>query len=710
MGEVRKVQLSAILGTSRKRLSRRAASTISGRGRWATERIGGTRRGVTCVRLAARTRYAFAALVCGVVALVATSPASAQPSWLAPARLSGEGQNASEPRVAFDRGGDAVAVWSAKSGANNVVQAAFRPAGGAWQPAVGLSGYGESASEPKVAFDGQGDAVAVWDAYDGFTFEVQAAFKPAGGAWESPVDLSSEEIPGAGEPQVAFDGQGDATAVWHRGGPFGGVVQTAYRPAGGSWQTPVDISASAIGFHPQVTVDERGDTLAAWEQYNGTDYTVWAALKLVGGAWQAPVTVSGAGAENVQVAFDGQGNATAVWRNWADGFLSYHIMQAAFMPAGGSWQAPIDITGAADELDQPKNASEPAMAVDGHGDAVVLWAWEFGPSVIQAAFRPAGSAWQIPVSISKEGSRYPQVAFDGQGNAIAVWDSEDTVLAAFKPVDGAWQAPVNISEEGHGGAPQVAFDGQGDAVTVWDATGAIQGAGYVAAGPSLNGLSIPPTGTVGQPVTFSVSPLDVWSELGETSWSFGDGASASGTSVTHTYTSAGTYEVAVHSADTLGNSTSASGTITVAPEPSPVSASSSSAPVPASEPPTISAASQSVSTWRESGKSPVGTTFSVSLNEQATVSFSFLQGVNGRMVSHRCVGKPAKGIKRGRCVRTAVAGTISFVGHRGKNTVAFQGRVSRSDVLKPGRYQFVAAASNSAGTSKPKYLYFTIAK
>jgi PKD domain len=704
MGEVRKVRPSAVLGRSRERLSRQPASTAPGRGR-------STWTDITGVVLAAKMRSAFAVLACGVVALVAISPASgAQSSWLAPVHLSEEGQNASEPRVAFDARGDAVAAWSAKNGANNMVQAAFRPAGGAWQPPVSLSGYGESASEPKVAFDRQGDAVAVWDAYDGFTFDVQAAFKPAGGTWESQIDLSSEEIPGAGEPQVVFDGQGDATAVWHRGGPFGGVLQTAYRPAGGSWQTPVDISASAVGFHPQVTVDERGDTLAAWEQYNGTDYTAWAALKPAGDAWQAPASISGAGAENVQVAFDGQGNATAVWRNWAEGFLSYHIMQAAFMPAGGAWQTPTDITGAANELDQPKNASEPAMAVDGHGDTVAVWAWEFGPPVIQAAFRPAGGAWQTPVNISREGSRYPQVAFDGQGNAIAVWDNEGTVLGAFKPVGGPWRTPVNISEEGRGGGPQVAFDGQGDAVTVWDATGAIQGAGYVAAGPLLNGVSIPPTGTVGQPITFSVSPLDVWSELGETSWNFGDGASANGTSVAHTYTSAGTYEVAVHSADPLGNTTSASGSITVAPPEPPPESTSSSSPVPASEPPTISAASQSVSTWRESGKLPVGTTFSVSLNEQATVSFSFLQGVNGRMVGHRCVGEPAKGVKRGRCVRTAVVGAISFMGHCGKNNVAFRGRVSRSDVLKPGRYQFMAAATDSAGTSKPKYLYFTIAK
>ena len=211
------------------------------------------------------------------------------------------------------------------------------------------------------------------------------------------------------------------------------------------------------------------------------------------------------------------------------------------MPAGGAWQAPIKITGETDELDQPKNAGEPGIAVDSQGDAVAVWAWEFGSPVIQAAFRLAGGAWQTPVSISEEGGSSPQVAFDGHGNALAVWERNgDIVQSAFKPAGGTWQAPVNLSDKTHGAYdPQVAFDGQGDAVTVWNSENGIEAAGYVAAGVRLNDLSIPTTGVVGQSVAFSVAPLDVWSVLGETTWSFGDGASSSGTSVTHVYTSPG---------------------------------------------------------------------------------------------------------------------------------------------------------------------------
>ena len=141
--------------------------------------------------------------------------------------------------------------------------------------------------------------------------------------------------------------------------------------------------------------------------------------------------------------------------------------------------------------------------------------------------------------------------------------------------------PIDLAGEvGAYNFPQVAFDGLGDALVVWgNNRNIIRGSTYVVAGPVLNNVSIPAEGTVGQPLTFSVSPLDAWLVGGETSWSFGDGASASGASVTHTYTVAGTYEVTIHSADTLGNITSTSGKVTIAPAIAPGPSPSAPTPV-----------------------------------------------------------------------------------------------------------------------------------
>ncbi len=116
-------------------------------------------------------------------------------------------------------------------------------------------------------------------------------------------------------------------------------------------------------------------------------------------------------------------------------------------------------------------------------------------------------------------------------------------------------------------------------------------------------------------------------------------------------------------------------------------------------PPAVARARQSAMRWRESdqlarisrAKTPTGTTFSFSLNEQATVSFGFIQ-ILGR---HRRVR----------------SGTLSFPGHSGTNMVAFAGRISRADKLKPGRYELLITATNSAGQhSQSVSLSFTIVK
>jgi hypothetical protein len=665
-------------------------------------------------------------VLCGafLLSLLAVPSAVAAPGWLAPVGVAEEGRQSGGPRVAFDRQGDAIAAWSSEDGTladgttRSEMQAAFRSAGGGWRAPDTISSPSESADEASVAFDGRGDAFAVWDAYSADVpegdahFSIQVAFRPADDRWQAPVDLSLVEAPGVGHPQLAVDERGDAIAIWSR---FGGPVQGAFKPAGGSWQAPVDVTGES-GDEPQVVLDGQGDALAVWDDWAGVE----SAFMPVGGSWQAPVQVAGPGlAGGLQIASNEQGDAAAIWDQWTNGFLSPRTVQSAFKPAGGAWQTAVNIVGKRYEDVQPINMEDPHIAIDGQGDEMAVWVWELGHNV-KAAFRPVGGTWQEPTELSAlEGSASdPDVAFDDRGDALAAWSSKPTayssniIQSAFKPAGGEWQAPVDLSGETHSAyAPQIAFDEQGDAIAAWTDEPGIQVAGYAATGPSLNNVSIPAKGTVGQPVTFSVSPLDVWSIGGETSWSFGDGASASGTSVTHTYAAAGTYEVMLHSADTLGNVTSTTGKVTIAPAvtsaPSP--SEPSSAP-PTAEPPTIGVVSQSASVWHERGKSRVGTTFSLSLNEQARVSFSFLQGVSGRIVGHRCVGKPSKGVKRGRCVRTVVAGILSFMGHRGANQVAFRGLISRSDVLKPGRYTFVVTATNSAGTSAPRVLYFTIVK
>ena len=92
-------------------------------------------------------------------------------------------------------------------------------------------------------------------------------------------------------------------------------------------------------------------------------------------------------------------------------------------------------------------------------------------------------------------------------------------------------------------------------VTAWVRSGIVQSATLDAAPPAFTAVDVPATGTVGQPIAMASATLDTWSALaaGQPAWTFGDGASAAGASVSHVFTSPGTYIVSVAAIDAVGN-------------------------------------------------------------------------------------------------------------------------------------------------------------
>jgi len=88
-------------------------------------------RSVPRLLTALRRRAALAGLACWLLALVGAAPAGAV--WRAPVDLSAAGQNANDVRVSIGAQGDAVAVWDRFNGANYIVQSAVRAPDGKWQ-------------------------------------------------------------------------------------------------------------------------------------------------------------------------------------------------------------------------------------------------------------------------------------------------------------------------------------------------------------------------------------------------------------------------------------------------------------------------------------------------------------------------------------------------------------------------------------------------
>ena len=527
------------------------------------------------------SRIQLAAIGLSLVALLLASTASAAPTWLAPQDISGPGGNADVPQIAVDAAGDAFAVWQRWNGPNLIIETAARPAGTVWQPVQFLSAQGADAHDPQIAVDPAGDAVAVWYRSNGLYYVIQAAVRRAGSVWTAPQDLSAGGA-NAYFPQVAIDQAGNALAVWYGFTGAGWIVQAAEHPVSGAWSAPQDLSAPGRDAEfPQVAFDRFGNALAVWHRFNGANLIVQAAARPAGGVWSAPqdLSVPGQDAENAQVAFDPAGNAVAVWERF-DG--TSWMIQAAARPAGGAWGAPQDLSAAGSTFGE--DALEPEVAMDAAGDALAIWTrYDGANGIIQAAERPAGGggAWSGAQDLSAPGRTAvePQIAIDPAGNAVAVWRryadvarQQAIVQAARRPAGGAWEAPQDLSPvEQEAFGPQVAVDAAGNVVATWTRfvpgmNAIVQAAALDAAGPVFDNLSVPARRSAGSRLAFSVHSFDVWSALaGSPHWTFGDRGSADGWRVHHTYARAGSYTVTLSQSDAVGNQSTISRTVSIAP-------------------------------------------------------------------------------------------------------------------------------------------------
>jgi uncharacterized repeat protein (TIGR01451 family) len=508
------------------------------------------------------------AVCLGLLAFAA--PASAA-EWLTPANLSESGQNANSAQVAMGPTGDALAVWARSNGTNTIVQAATKPTfSQAWSTPESLSAAGQNATVPQVAFDASGDAVAVWLRFNGANTIVQAAGRPAGGSWSTPEDLS-----GAGQdataPQVVMGPTGEVLVVWTRFNGTNKIIQAASRPTGaGAWSAPANLSeAGQDAGVAQLAIDPAGDAVAVWERSNGVNTIIQAAKRPAGGAWAPPTDLSepGLNANGASVAIDAAGNAVAVWNRISG---ANTIMQASSAPAGSSWSTATDISEAGPSTGAGRVALRPG------GEAIAVWRRNNGVStVIETASRPIGGSWSTPQTLSESGqsTNQPRIAIDPAGNAFVVWNRAGalTIQVATKPPGGPWSTPTSLSESGGSAlAPQIAVDSGGDAVVVWQRSNGpntiVQANGF-ATGPHLRSASIPSGGVVGQAVSFSASWWDAWSPLAPIEWTLGDGTGAEGGAVSHAYSAPGIYSVAATVTDLRGASAAVGGEVAITPVP-----------------------------------------------------------------------------------------------------------------------------------------------
>jgi len=379
------------------------------------------------------------------------------------------------PEIAMNAAGEAVAVWEHFNGKNWVVQSASRPPGGAWSTPTTISPpKGDFADEPQIAINAAGEAVAVWEHYRHRSDHtaIETASRPSGGTWSVPTTISSSKGANA-DPQIAIAASGEAVAVWDDF-PF---LEAASRSPAGAWSASTKFSKTQGGINfPEVAINPAGEAVAIWESYDstGNNPIVKSAAREPGGAWSTPVGLSKVRQEATypHIAVSGDGEAVVIWVSERLG-----TVQAVSRPAGGRWSAAQNLSRIPR---RPGNlhatrAEDAQIGLNEAGEAVAVWSWEnFIHGVIQSASRSPGGEWSKPATVSAKSALgfEPRVAVDSAGGAVLIWVSfaprHNFLEGASRQPGGNWSKPTRLPVKG--GIfifPQLVGSSSGEAVAIW---------------------------------------------------------------------------------------------------------------------------------------------------------------------------------------------------------------------------------------------------
>ncbi len=509
-----------------------------------------------------RRRVGVVTAIGAAVALGAPVAAGATPTWLAASPLSQSGAVSADTAMGAD-GGAAVA-WLGL-GAGHPVQVATRPPLGSFSPALTVSPAGENRA-PQAAEDAAGDATVVW--YSLGTSDLVEAATVTDGMPSAPVTLS-EAGKEAFFPAVAMNDRGDTVVAWARREGSSVIVQASFRPAGGSFGAPLNLSSGgAVIESPRVAIDDAGDATVVWDRNGAHEVVEEATRAAATGSFSKPAVLSNEAEPAIHpfVAMNAEGDTAVTWTAFNG---TVEIVQVAVRLAAGTFDKAVGVSA------EGANAEFPQVALDGQGNPGVVWTREF---VLQyVAGTPAGTFGTVQSLAFL--SWAPSIAEDPAGDTLVSYANvqSNSAFAVLRPAEGRFGEPQEVSPVGQTVSPNgesdeqglnAAMDTGGDGVvgfTIEGGENLLEESLLDAGGPTLENVSIPTAATAGAPVSFSVAPVDQVDPAPGVSWSFGDASTASGNTVTHTFANPGTYSVSVTANVAPGDSATRTTTIAVAP-------------------------------------------------------------------------------------------------------------------------------------------------
>ncbi|MFC4314280.1 hypothetical protein ACFPN2_34770, partial [Steroidobacter flavus] len=264
--------------------------------------------------------------------------------WGAVGLLESTSPHASLPQVGIDATGNALVTWRQSDGtAERVYYSRWSHASQSFSTATLLDSGTGATDRPKMGFDGQGNAIAMWSEAGSL---YARRFDSATAAWGTTVLVQSGTI---SSWDLSVDAQGNALAGWTQDD---GTTISAYARrfdgASGTWGTVALLESSTAAVSgTRITVAIAGNNaVVGWLQTNGTTDDLYAVTSN-GGTWSTPQLIDSRSTTVTAqfAAVDMGGSAALVWEQ-VDGNNFRSIYQARYIspgyytvPAGATWQS-----------------------------------------------------------------------------------------------------------------------------------------------------------------------------------------------------------------------------------------------------------------------------------------------------------------------------------------------------------------------------------
>ncbi len=350
---------------------------------------------------------------------------------------------AGSPVLAVTQDGHALAAWDLVSPSTGyrVVQYALYSPGVGWTSAVTMSAGAADAQNPAVAGAPNGSLMVVWSHYSfipSLPAEIRSVVWVPGEGFHAWEQASVSATGSSDNPRVAFDGQGKAVAVWRETDTETNVSANHY-VGGLGWganRQTLDTLPSSVSF-PEVSADLAGNAIAVWAQ-DDSGLRIFASRFGGAAGWGAPQAVDGNTVDSLgpRVAVNGSGGAVVTWTDIA--FAGPTPMYSQFTPGAG-WSAALPLTPSF-----PGAVSNLRVAASLSGEFVCAWISDVlgGRSVLAVIVGPGAAAGAL-TNVSAGRVPYaenPSLAALGDGRVIVVWREQEPG-DPYGSSAGAWWSP-----------------------------------------------------------------------------------------------------------------------------------------------------------------------------------------------------------------------------------------------------------------------------